>query len=276
MPEVETICRGLERRIVGARIGDVRVVEPRLRRPVDVGALERLVGKRVVGIDRRAKYIVVELEDDAALILHLGMSGRVLLVPHGEPPQPHVHVVWSLQHPPRHAPEDLHFRDPRRFGLVEAARISDLCSHPLLARLGPEPLDERTTVDDLASRAQASRRSIKSYLMDSRMISGIGNIYASEALWRARIHPRTAAGRMALSRWQRLLASVRHVLHAAIDAGGTTLNDFRDEDGNLGYFAVDLEVYGREGEPCRECSRLIRKVDLGGRSTFYCPRCQRI
>jgi formamidopyrimidine-DNA glycosylase len=276
LPEVETIRRGLESRLVAARVEEVEVLEGRLRRPIDVGALRRLRGGRIVAFRRRAKYLVVCLDRDRAILVHFGMSGRLRLARPGEPGERHVHVVWLLEVPGEDEPVELRLRDPRRFGIVEVLRESELDTHPLLATIGPEPLDARTDAADLAERARRSRRTIKSFLMDSRTIAGIGNIYASEALWHARIHPRARAGRLSLDRWRRLLEAVRHVLEAAIAAGGTTLRDFRDEEGNLGYFATELAVYGREGEPCAECHRALRRIVLDGRSTFYCARCQRV
>lgn len=273
LPEVETIRRGLARRLTGARLVDCVVREGRLRRPVDDGALADLVGARLGTIGRRAKYLLIGTDRARTIIVHLGMSGRVVIGGELGAPARHDHVVWWFE---TRAGERVEVRlnDPRRFGLVVVETDERLQRHPLLAHLGPEPLDPSFTPEVLRRGANGSRRGVKSLLMDARIVVGIGNIYASEALWRARVLPGTRAGRISPVRWERIHTGAVGVLRDAIEAGGTTLRDYRDAEGNLGYFAMSLDVYGREGMSCRRCGgRVRRRVDLG-RSTFYCPVCQ--
>jgi formamidopyrimidine-DNA glycosylase len=207
------------------------------------------------------------------MLVHLGMSGRVIIGSALGEPAKHDHIAWWFETPSGERLE-VRLNDPRRFGLVEVVADRRLSEHPLLAHLGAEPLDAAFSVDLLRSAAAGARRSVKSLLMDARVVVGIGNIYVSEALWRARVLPGTRAGRISRSRWRRIRAATVDVLAAAIEAGGTTLRDYRDPEGNLGYFATALDVYGREGESCRRCGGTVRRrVDLG-RSTFYCPGCQ--
>lgn len=273
LPEVETIRRGLALRLLGARIEDVEVRDRRLRVPVRTRQLLALSGRRIEAVGRRAKYLLVHLEGDRTIIIHLGMSGRLLVQDDDAPLDTHDHVRWWLSPPGRKRRVELRYRDPRRFGLVVVVATSRLGEHALLASLGREPLVD-TDAGYLAAQARGSRRSVKNFLMDARVVVGIGNIYASEILWRARVHPTVAAGRIAASRWQRVMAAIGEVLEEAIAAGGTTLSDYRDADGNLGYFGSDLEVYGREAETCSRCGGIIRRRVDAGRSTYYCTGCQ--
>ena len=271
LPEVEVLRRSLEPLLLGETIEGVRVRNPALREPVDRARLGRLVrGRRVAGLRRRAKYLLVDLEGGSTLVVHLGMSGRLTLVDGGAPVQSHEHVAFRLAGGRR-----LAFRDPRRFGLVLALPTRGLARDRHFAALGLEPLGEELTGDVLASLAERRRGPVKTFLMDGRLIVGVGNIYASEALHRAAVHPRRSVARVSARTWRRLAGAVRATLQQAIAEGGTTLNDFADGEGNSGYFQVSLEVYGREGEPCRRCGRAIRRIVMGGRSTFYCPGCQR-
>jgi formamidopyrimidine-DNA glycosylase len=244
-----------------------------MRRPVDSGALAELEGARIEAVDRRAKYLVFRTDRDRVILLHLGMSGRVLIgTALGEPGR-HDHVSWWLEGPGRN-PLEVRLQDPRRFGLVLVVREANLPGHPLIAHLGPEPLTKDFTVEVLCVAGRRSRRPVKNMLMDARVVVGVGNIYAAEALWRARVHPGTPARRIALARWRRVHSAIVEVLTEAISAGGTTLRDYRDADGNLGYFGMSLAVYSREGQPCPRCGRAVRRRVDSGRSTFYCPGCQ--
>jgi formamidopyrimidine-DNA glycosylase len=271
LPEVETIRRSLEPRLAGRRIEEVRVRERRLREPVPAARLRRLArGRRIVGLARRAKYLEILLDGDLCLLVHLGMSGRLQLRRRGEPFEPHVHVVFALE-----GGLDLRFRDPRRFGLVDFVPARARAADRRLRDLGPEPLSGECTADYLFERSRGLRRPVKNFLMDARHVAGVGNIYACEALFRAGIHPRRAAGRIGRASWARIAASLTEVLGAAILQGGTTINDFEDGDGNEGWFQVSLAVYGRAGEPCPCCRRPVRARVLAGRSTFFCSRCQR-
>lgn len=270
LPEVEVLRRSLEPALLRRRIEGLRVWNRALREPVDGRRLGRLVsGRRVTGLRRRAKYLLIDLENGATLVVHLGMSGRMTLAPAGEPRQPHEHLTLRLSSGMR-----LRFRDPRRFGLVFAAATEGLGEDPHFAHLGAEPLGDGFSGELLRAAARGRRAPVKSFLLDGRIVVGVGNIYASEALHRAGIHPRRSVARIGAGRWERLAAAVREVLEEAIRQGGTTLNDFTDGRGESGWFQVSLAVYDREGEPCPRCGAQIRRIVQSGRSTFYCPRCQ--
>jgi len=224
----------------------------------------------VEDVGRRAKYLLVHLEGERRLIVHLGMSGRLLWTRSNEPFSDHVHVRFALDNG-----MDLRFRDHRRFGLVDALKASDLDRDKRFAHLGPEPLSSECDGDYFYERSRGIRKPVKNFLMDAHCVVGVGNIYASEALFLAGIHPQRAAGRISRAAWHRLSAAVKKVLEEAIRQGGTTLNDWQDPDGEAGYFQVSLRVYGRSGEGCTRCGKTIRRNVLAGRSTFYCVQCQR-
>ncbi len=263
--------RSLEARILGDRIERVRVWNGALREPVNARSLaRRLSGRRIVRLGRRAKYLLAELEGGSTLVVHLGMSGRLTVVPEGEEREPHEHVALSLASGRR-----LRFRDPRRFGLFLALPTPALSEDRHFRHLGVEPLEEGFDGGYLERAAKGRRGPVKPFLLDGRVVVGVGNIYASEALHRAALHPRRSVARISAVTWERLAEAVRAVLARAIEVGGTTLNDFTDGDGQTGYFQISLSVYDREGEPCPRCARQIRRIVQAGRSTFYCPRCQR-
>lgn len=271
LPEIEVLRRSLRPLLVGERIVGLRVRNPALREPVDRRRLARRVRGRVIeAVRRRAKYLLIDLERGQTLVVHLGMSGRLTRVAADAPVEPHEHVAFRLAGGGR-----LAFRDPRRFGLVLALPSRRLEADRHFAGLGIEPLGDALSGDTLAALARGRRGPVKSFLMDGRLVVGVGNIYASEALHRAAIHPRRSVARISRRRWERLAGAVRETLRQAIAEGGTTLNDFADGEGRGGYFQVSLRVYGRQGESCPRCGRPIRRVVLGGRGTFYCPGCQR-
>lgn len=265
LPEVETVCRTIEPHVVGRRIDAVAVHERRLRRPIAADFAERLRGRTVRGVRRRAKYVLLDVGDGLDWVVHLGMSGRFCV---GEPPPgtPHVHVQVELEGGVR-----LYFRDPRRFGLMlltaDEADLGVLGVEPLGPGFGPEMLWELTR--------RHRRVTIKSLLMDSRLIAGVGNIYANEALHHAAIRPGRRSGRVSRSEAARLALAVRAVLERAIASRGSSLLDYRDANGDAGEFQRSLFVYERAGEPCRSCGSAIRRQVIGGRGTFYCSRCQR-
>ena len=242
--------------------------ERRLRWPVPRGLPAKLAGQRVLDVRRRAKYLLIEL-DRGTLIAHLGMSGSLRVLPASSPPGQHDHYDLVFD-----SGRCLRFNDPRRFGCLLWV-TGDPEEHPLLASLGPEPLEAGFDADYLASKARGRRVAIKQFLMDQRIVVGVGNIYASEALFRAGINPRRAAGRVSRDRFGQLVEAVQNVLGAAIKQGGTTLRDYVTEDGTPGYFRQELYVYERAGEPCRRCATPIRQVTQGQRSTYFCPACQR-
>jgi formamidopyrimidine-DNA glycosylase len=276
LPEVEVLRRSLERPLVGRRIEAVAVRDTRLRESVDAPALATAVGRRVESLGRRSKYLLLHLERGRTVVIHLGMSGRLTIAPADATPLKHEHVAFGLE-----GGERLRFVDPRRFGLVFAQDTGALVADPHFASLGVEPLEVGPTgvggfAGALLRRLAAGRRGpVKTFLMDAGVVVGVGNIYASEALFEAGIHPRRSVARVSARRWDLLAAAVREVLGRAIAQGGTTLNDFVDGEGNAGYFQVSLRVYDRAGEPCVRCGTAIRRIVLGGRSTYFCPRCQR-
>ena len=268
LPEVETTRRGLLPHVVGRRIRDVVVRNANLRWPVPRDLKRRLAGEQVVAIRRRGKYLLFECHE-GHLLVHLGMSGRLTLVPNDRPPRAHDHVDLCFE-----GDHVLRLTDPRRFGamLWIAGAVE---RHALLRDLGLEPLDAGFSGAALARLARGRRVAVKQFLMNGRMVSGVGNIYASEALFRAGIHPLRPAGRIAAPRWDRLAQAVRDTLERALEAGGSTLRDYSSARGVPGFFQHEFTVYGREGEPCTQCATPIRALRQGQRSTFYCPKCQR-
>ncbi|MCR4439195.1 MAG: bifunctional DNA-formamidopyrimidine glycosylase/DNA-(apurinic or apyrimidinic site) lyase [bacterium] len=272
LPEVETIRRSLEAKICGRPITGVEVRDGRLRHPVDKAAVCSVVGRRIVALGRRGKYLLMTLDDGRMVVIHLGMSGHLRLCAPGSPLERHDHVLFTLG-----ADWQLRYNDPRRFGTVQVVKNAEIEQRGAFANLGPEPLSGAFTAAYLRGRAQGRSVAVKSFLMDCRVVAGVGNIYANEALFRAGINPLRAAGSLSALEWRRLRRTVREVLRAAIKRGGTTLGDerFRNPEGEKGYFQVRLDVYGREGLPCPRCGANIVRVRLAGRSTYFCPGCQR-
>ncbi|WP_305044368.1 bifunctional DNA-formamidopyrimidine glycosylase/DNA-(apurinic or apyrimidinic site) lyase [Geoalkalibacter sp.] len=267
LPEVETVRCGIAPHVLGRRIARVVVRDARLRRPIPPDLVERFTGKLVSDIERRGKYLLFDTEA-GWLILHLGMSGSLRLVKACEAPRKHDHVDVEL--------DDgrlLRFCDPRRFGLL-LWTAADPALHPLLADLGPEPLSENFTGAYLRHKAQGRSLCVKSLIMDSRIVVGVGNIYASEALFRAGLRPDRRAGSLSARHCDQLVESIKTVLGEAIAAGGTTLRDFVDGQGRPGYFRIQLQVYGRGGEPCPVCARPLETARIGQRSSFFCRWCQ--
>jgi len=272
LPEVETVRRALQPHLTGRRILHVECHAETLRRPLDLVGRPELMGARVLELRRRAKYMLAELDSGFALLLHLGMTGRCHVDGPDVAPRPHDRVSWSLDDG-----RIWRLEDARKFGLAELHRLPEPGADPaILSDLGPEPLSPDFGAGYLREVCRGRRLAIKALLMDGKAVAGIGNIYASEACFRARIRPATPAGRISLARLQRLAGAVREVLVEAIDAGGTTISDFAAPDGSEGSFRTRLDVYGRDGEPCDRCREGgIRRLVIAGRSTFDCPRCQR-
>ncbi|HET7588026.1 MAG TPA: bifunctional DNA-formamidopyrimidine glycosylase/DNA-(apurinic or apyrimidinic site) lyase [Gammaproteobacteria bacterium] len=267
LPEVETARRGIAPHLEGHVIESAAIRQPRLRWPVPRDLDRTLRGATINTVARRGKYLLIETTA-GTLIVHLGMSGslRVLAAATAAGPHDHVDIVLDDNH-------CLRLKDPRRFGAVLFTR-DDPLQHPLLRHLGPEPLTDEFDGGYLYSQARGRRVAVKNLLMNSRIVAGVGNIYANEALFLAAIHPLRAAGRIARPRCDLLAAAVKDVLNAAIAAGGTTLRDFTRDDGSPGYFRIELKVYDRAGEPCPRCGAPIKRVVSGQRATYYCPRCQ--
>jgi formamidopyrimidine-DNA glycosylase len=267
LPEVETTRRGLAPHLLGRTVVALDVRQPRLRWPIPRALCTQLPGQRIEAIERRAKYLLVHTEPGSAL-LHLGMSGSLRILPAHTPVGAHDHVDWRLD-----SGCVLRYTDPRRFGSQLWQPRGE--THELLAGLGPEPLSDEFDGDLLWSRSRGRKAAVKLFLMDQAIVVGVGNIYASEALFAAGIHPKRAAGSVSRERYARLAADVKRILAHAIRRGGTTLRDFISPDGAPGYFEQELFAYGREGEACKVCGAPIRASVIGQRSTFYCTNCQR-
>lgn len=267
LPEIETTRRGIAPYVAGQIVTAVVVREPRLRWRVPRSLARELQGQTITAVERRGKYLLLRTASGTA-ILHLGMSGSLRLVPSTTPPEKFDHLDLALS-----SGHCLRLRDPRRFGCLLWTR-RDPAQHPLLARIGPEPLAAGFDGEHLYRHSRGRRRAIRDFLIDGRVVAGVGNIYANEALFRACIDPRRPAGRISRQRYQRLAQALRATLRRALAAGGTTLRDFRDSAGNPGYFQLAAKVYGREGKPCRRCRRPVRAVSLGSRRVFFCPACQ--
>ncbi|WP_288951362.1 bifunctional DNA-formamidopyrimidine glycosylase/DNA-(apurinic or apyrimidinic site) lyase [uncultured Paracoccus sp.] len=278
LPEVETVRRGLEPHLTNRIITRAEARRPDLRRPLPPDLVQVLTGARVTGLRRRSKYILADLEDRGSLLLHLGMSGRMLIEGesqgdfHRDPailPR-HDHVVLWTEEGTR-----ITFNDARRFGLIDLVAPGE--SHPLLAHLGPEPLSDTFTPEKLLQALAGRRMPIKAALLDQRIVAGLGNIYVSEALYRAGIDPRRLAGAVAEAEIAALVNHVRAVLEEAIAAGGSSLRDHRQATGELGYFQHSFRVYDREGAPCPTpgCTGAIARIVQSGRSSYFCPVCQR-
>jgi formamidopyrimidine-DNA glycosylase len=267
LPEVETTLRGLAPHLAGQRIADVVIRHPQLRWPVPKNLPKLLRGQTIRALRRRAKYLLLEF-DHGTLILHLGMSGSLRILPAGTPHEKHDHFDLVLDNG-----KLMRLRDPRRFGAVLWCE-GDVAQHPLLRNLGPEPLGKEFDAAHLYRATRNKTAAIKLVIMDSHVVVGVGNIYASEALFRARIHPRRVSRRLTLKECARLARAVRSTLAGAIRAGGTTLRNYVSTEGNPGAFRQKLYVYMREGRPCRACGTLIRHITQGQRSSYFCPQCQ--
>jgi formamidopyrimidine-DNA glycosylase len=281
LPEVETVCRGLRPKLEGRRLTRVLQRRPDLRFPLPEAFVERLEGRRVSRIDRRAKYILMHLDSGEVLLCHLGMSGRMLLMNGAERPlDRHDHVVFFTEDG-----GEVRFNDARRFGMMDLVAPGQLARHRLLKDLGPEPLSNAFNGPELAARLKGRRSPIKAALLDQKVVAGLGNIYVSEALFFAGLSPRRQAYTVQGARAERLAAAVRRVLNAAIAAGGSSLRDYVQADGELGYFQHHWAVYDRTGEPCPGCDcgaatgssgeNGIRRIVQSNRATFYCPSRQR-
>lgn len=278
LPEVETVRRGLAPAMEGQIIAKADVNRPNLRWPFPQNMAGRLSGQRVERLRRRSKYILADLASGETLLIHLGMSGRMTVsgdplgqFVHDHPAtEKHDHVVFHMDNGAR-----ITFNDPRRFGAMDLFATN--ASHPLLDVLGPEPLGNDFNEAHLIDAFEGKNSPVKSALLDQRIVSGLGNIYVCETLYRAGVSPKRKAGNIASKRVGSLVPIIRDVLSDAIAAGGSTLNDFRQADGELGYFQHSFDVYGREGEPCNTegCSSQIARIVQSGRSSFYCPTCQR-
>ena len=274
LPEVETVRAGLAAAFEGRRLIKVAINRADLRKPFPPGFVQRLTNRRVTGVRRRAKYLLLDLETGESLIMHMGMSGRFTVYGHnaasGAGLGKHDHVVFDTEDGNR-----IVFTDHRRFGLMTVAPTAEVDVHPLFAGIGPEPLDEDFTPAVLSAALKGKKTPIKSALLDQRVVAGLGNIYVCEALFRAGISPKRLALSVPGARAERLAPAIKSVLKDALAAGGSSLRDYAHADGELGYFQHHFSVYDREGKPCPHCGTPIRRIVQSGRSTFFCPKCQR-
>ncbi|HYG27007.1 MAG TPA: bifunctional DNA-formamidopyrimidine glycosylase/DNA-(apurinic or apyrimidinic site) lyase [Caulobacteraceae bacterium] len=281
LPEVETVRRGLEPVLAGARLSRVEQRRPDLRFAFPEGFVQRLTGARIERLDRRAKYLLAPLDRGDTLIMHLGMTGRFEIEGRGAPgefaqavaPDPkHAHVVFETE-----AGAKVTFYDPRRFGFMDLIATEAMDQHPYFKGMGPEPLGPGLTESYLAGAFAGRKQSPKTLLLDQRIVAGLGNIYVAEALHRAGVSPVKPAGKIAKRKLGPLVAAIKDVLEEAVEAGGSSISDYAGADGALGYFQHRFRVYDREGEPCptENCSGVIRRIVQSGRSTFHCPHCQR-
>ena len=269
LPEVETTCRGIAPHLIGRSLGEIIVRDRRLRIPVPID-MDRHVGKTVSSLRRRAKYLILQLADGEQVLIHLGMSGSLRVCEPHQEPRKHDHVILVLDDG-----REVRFHDPRRFGIFLPIGKASAESHPLLSSLGPEPLEDAFSQATLLAACRSRKAAIKLVIMDPKVVVGVGNIYASEALFRAGIRPGTSAQRVSRARLTKLVDAIKTVLAESIEQGGTTLRDFVNSNGQPGYFRQRLFVYDRAGEPCRICGRAILQATMGQRSTYWCPGCQK-
>ncbi len=267
LPEVETTRRGIAPHILGKRVEDIIIRQPKLRWPIPSNLKSQLQFKQILDVGRRGKYLLLQT-DNGTLLLHLGMSGSLRILPPGTPPGAHDHFDLLF--------DDccLRLRDPRRFGAVLWTR-EPIEEHKLICHLGPEPLSDNFDGTHLHQHAQQRRTAVKNLIMDGKVVVGVGNIYANEALFMAGIHPARPCNRISAARYIRLAERTKKILAAAIEKGGTTLRDFQRENGNPGYFAQELKLYGKDGAPCPNCGNPIKQRRIGQRSSFYCGQCQK-
>ncbi len=270
LPEVETVCRGLESAIKGHTIASVALRRKDLRTPFPRGFAAALEGQRITHINRRAKYILIHLANKTVLIIHLGMSGTLLIHRKEPAPKKHDHVLFALS-----GNLWLVFNDARRFGLMDIAPESALPTHRLFKGLGLEPLEKAFTGPALHAMLKGKKAPIKTAIMDQRLVVGVGNIYASESLFMTGVNPRRAAGKLTPNECEALSGSIKKVLKSAIASGGSTLRDYVRSTGDSGYFQHEFKVYGREDAPCLTCGNPVQRIVQQGRSTFFCPQCQK-
>lgn len=276
LPEVETVRAGAEPHLVGRRLREVTLLRPDLRWPIPAAAVQDLTGRRCTAVGRRSKYLLLHFDgpSEPVALVHLGMTGRLLVdvvKPREERPEPRLHEHWRMDFGDRL----VRFLDPRRFGALDVGFAAHLAQHPFLAKLGPEPLEPGFDGAFLHRVSRRRKVAVKTLLMDAHVLVGVGNIYASEACWRAQVRPRRAAGSLSHAECAALAEAVRSVLTAAIAAGGTSFRDYVGVAEDAGFFARELAVYERQGEACRRCGGVLRRTTDGGRSTYWCAGCQR-
>ena len=267
LPEVETSRRGIEPHILNKKVTEVVIRQKQLRWPITPTLKKQLTGQVIQQVERRGKYILLRT-DAGTVIMHLGMSGSLRILKKSIAPEKHDHFDIAFSNK-----KVLRFRDPRRFGSVLWTKADPL-QHKLLINLGPEPLSKDFTAEYLFKASRNRKLAIKTFLMNSHIVVGVGNIYANESLFSAGINPKGAANKISLPRYEKLVPIIKNILERSIEQGGTTLKDFINEDGKPGYFQQTLAVYGRAGEPCNNCDKTIKQITQAQRSTFYCTNCQ--
>jgi len=271
LPEVEVIKRGLMRHLPGCKVIEIVAGNKKLRQPMPRKNLKNLIrGTRINSVDRRAKFLLITMVNEAILIVHLGMTGRLGIFPRDFPSAKHDHLRLQLDNG-----MDLRFNDIRRFGFIQVIPPGKGLDSTVLSHAGPEPFGEEFSPLYLHQLAAGKSRPVKNFLMDSRVVAGIGNIYASEILFHAGLNPGKKIGLISKIEWGNVVVSTHHVLNKAIDSGGTTISDFVNESGKSGYFQLELQTYGRQNKPCNTCSTPITKTTMAGRPTFFCPQCQK-
>ena len=273
LPEVETVRRGLERAMVGRRINQVVVRRSDLRRPLPENFSDMLTGREITYLDRRAKYLLIHLDTGNVVLVHLGMSGRMVIEQGTEvevPARKHEHIAFLVGNG-----TVVRFSDPRRFGLMDLTPKEKLFNHPLLKLIGPEPLNAEFNTESLMKSLKGRKTTIKSALLDQRVVAGLGNIYVCEILFIAGVSPRRITKNISTIRAERLVSATKEILSDAINAGGSTLRDHVTPTGEMGYFQYNFKVYGREGKLCETCMQPVKRIVQAGRSTFFCASCQR-
>jgi len=274
LPEVEVICQGLRPHILGKSIKDIFCSGKQLRVPVDCrGMRNELCKQQISSLTRRAKYLLLKITNGATLIIHLGMTGNIGIFEHGTARKKHDHICWLLDDK-----KEMRLNDTRRFGAVHLLPAKDAkrLERDFFTATGPEPFSRTCTAKYLHKRAEKRTQAVKSFIMDSHVIAGIGNIYANESLFRTAIHPARPASSLSKKEWQCLLTIIRKTLKHAIQCGGSTISDFVNASGAGGYFQMNFQIYGKNGETCAVCKESIQKSIIGGRASFYCPGCQEI
>lgn len=271
LPEVEVICRGIAPHVIGQKLHFFRHSGKALRHPIPVRELVALRDHTITAVSRRAKYILLTLASGKVVVFHLGMTGNLGIFPTDSPRRKHDHLEWDLGNN-----SCLRYHDPRRFGSVAVLpNLSDEAAAQIFKNCGPEPLTEAFSGKVLSVQATGKAVPVKAFIMESRNVVGVGNIYASESLFSAGIHPARAAGTLSPAEWERLATSIQETLTNAITCGGSTISDFRNADQQSGYFQMHFNVYGKQGKPCPACNRPLEKVTIRGRSSFFCPDCQK-
>ena len=271
LPEVEVVCQGLAPLVLKRKILSVSFSNKRLRKPFPRAKMYRQVeGSFILGVERRAKYILLRLTGKAVMLFHLGMTGKIGIFDCDSPRRKHDHLRFLLDNG-----KEMRFNDVRRFGCVEVFSETELRKNGPFGGLGPEPFSEDFSAGYLLAKARGKRQPVKGFLMDNRVVVGLGNIYANETLFAARTHPQTPVNLLLKLDWQRIVEKSRLILEKAIAMGGSTISDYENVNGEAGYFQLELAVYGRQGQPCPRCGQPVVRTVLGGRATFCCPLCQK-